>query len=121
MIKIRLRRKALRVEKRSTAAVNVNVTMIFSIVKPTSRCANLIKDWKGVPLRQTVDHNASVARFFVSESILDSMLIWIPSASSAAERKADLEPCGKAAIANAKLLTSDFKRSFMGRVSALEG
>jgi transaldolase len=96
------------------AGVNVNVTLIFSL----ERYAEVMDAFmKGLERRVAqglaIDTMASVASFFVSrvDTNVDARLQEIIRQGGAAAERAGLH-LGKAAIANARLAYSDFKKTF---------
>jgi transaldolase/glucose-6-phosphate isomerase len=118
MIKIPAAQEGLpAIEEAIYRGINVNVTMIFSI-ENYEQVANAFI--KGLERRaaegKSVDHIASVASFFVSrvDTMIDADLEYRARHSSAEEKAALENLCGKAAIANAKLAYQRFKEIFHG-------
>jgi len=123
MVKIPATKEGLLAITRATAAgVNVNITLIFSLVRYQQVMEAFLKGLEQrMAAGKPVDHIASVASFFVSrvdtkvDKRLESIL---REEGSRAEMAAFL--LGKAAVANAKLAYSLFREAFeSSRFSAL--
>lgn len=105
------------ITRATTAGVNVNVTLIFSLLRYTEVMEAFLKGLEqrlsaGLP----IDHIASVASFFVSrvDSKVDKRLENIMrEATPRAELAASLR--GRAAVANAKLAYSLFCETFQSQ------
>jgi len=102
------------IEQSIADGLNINVTLIFSLKRydevMDAYLRGLIRRLEG---GQKIDHIASVASFFVSrvDTLVDKLLD--EKIASGAERKDLLQSLkGKAAIANAKLAYSEFRRKF---------
>ncbi len=115
MVKIPATKEGLPAITRATAAgVNVNITLIFSLVRYQQVMEAFLKGLEQrVAAGQPVDHIASVASFFVSrvDTKVDKRLESIMREEGPrAEMAASL--LGKAAVANAKLAYSLFRETF---------
>ena len=104
------------IQQALTEGININITLIFSIEAykaVTEAYLNALEDRNASG--KDISHMASVASFFVSrvDTLVDKLLedkIKATSDSAEQQRLKALE--GKAAIANARLVYQEFKRTF---------